>query len=235
MRRVALPLRPLMERIENHTLKDLVIYGAGGFGKEIACLIVNHMPATFHEEYRFIGFIDDGLERDTPIKYGSVLGGSDFINTHNSPLAVVFSIAHPEILNTAKKKITKIDIEYPNIIAPNTVFYDEPSFKIGMGNVVFNGCRFSCDIHLGDFNLFNGFVALGHDVTIGDYNVFGPSSRISGNVHMGSRNFFGVNSIVLQGISMGNNIRLGASSVLMKNAMESNSLYFGNPARKIVD
>lgn len=216
-------------------MKDLVIYGAGGFGKEIACLIVNHMPPEFHEHFRFIGFVDDGLPVGLPVKYGSVLGGSSFINSFNAPLAVVFSIAQPEILLKAKNKITNNNIEYPNIIAPGTVFYDEPSFKLGMGNVIFNGCRFSCDVILGNFNLFNGFVALGHDVTIGSFNIFGPSTRISGNVNVGSQNFFGVNSIVLQGISVADNIRLGVSSVLMKDAKKSNTLYFGNPARKIIE
>ena len=38
---------------------DLVIYGAGGFGKEIACLINHQMSDDFRNKYNFIGFIDD--------------------------------------------------------------------------------------------------------------------------------------------------------------------------------
>lgn len=210
---------------------DLVIYGAGGFGKEIACLIHHQMPKSFRETYRFIGFIDDGKQVDTPIKYGNVLGGVSFINEFIGELAVVFSIAQPQILKGALDKITKTDVIYPNVISPGVEFYDAISFKMGKGNVIVNGCRISCDVTMGDFNLFNGFVAIGHDVVIGDRNVFSPSSRISGDVRIGNGNFFGLNSAVLQGLSIGDEIRLGAGSILMKNARSPKTLYFGNPAR----
>lgn len=214
---------------------DLVIYGAGGFGKEIACLLHHQMPDSFRETYRFIGFVDDGKPIDTPIKYGNILGGVSFINEFKGELAVVFSIAQPEVLKGALDKIIKKDIIYPNVISPGVVIYDQISLEMGKGNVIVNGCRISCDVTLGDFNLFNGFVAIGHDVVIGDRNIFGPSSRISGDVNIGNGNFFGLNSAVLQGLIIGDEIRLGAGSILMKNARYPKTLYFGNPARKITD
>jgi sugar O-acyltransferase (sialic acid O-acetyltransferase NeuD family) len=212
---------------------DLVIYGAGGFGKEIACLIHNQMPDSFKADYSLIGFIDDGMEVGVGVKYGNVLGGVDYINNYKGNLAVVFSIAQPEILQKAQNKITNNKVKYPNLIAPGVVFYDSISVKMGHGNVLMHGCRLSCDVSLGNFNLFNGFVAVGHDVYMNDFNVFGPSARISGDVNIGNANFFGLNSAVLQGLEIGSGVRLGAGSVLMKNALSANSLYFGNPARKM--
>jgi sugar O-acyltransferase (sialic acid O-acetyltransferase NeuD family) len=214
---------------------DLVIYGAGGFGKEIACLINHQMSDDFRNKYNFIGFIDDGKPPGTPIKYGDILGDVSFINEYEGALAVVFSIAQPRILHSAIQKITNKNIEYPNVISPGVLFYDPDSVVMGKGNVLINGCRISCDVNTGDFNLFNGFVAIGHDVTIGDCNSFGPSSRISGDVKIGNNNFFGLNSAVLQGIKIGNEIRLGAGSILMKDADLADVLYFGNPARKVID
>lgn len=213
---------------------DLVIYGAGGFGKEIACLIDHMMPDTFINQYRFIGFVDDGKPIGTEIKYGKVLGDVSFINEFEGPLAVVFSIANPQILKGALAKITNSDVLYPNVIAPGVTFYDINSCKLGKGNVIFHGCRISCDVQLGDFNLFNGFAAIGHDVQIGNFNILGPSARISGDVQIGSGNFIGLNAAVLQGIQMGNDIRLGAGSILIKNALADGCLYFGNPARKVI-
>ena len=212
---------------------DLVIYGAGGFGKEIACLIHLQSDNAFNSKYNFIGFIDDGVEVGTEIKYGNVLGGVDFINESSEPIAVIFSIANPSILKNAFQKINQPKVQYPNFVDPNVHFYDEHSLKMGKGNVLFNGCRFSVDVKIGDFNLFNGYVALGHDVSIGDFNVFSPSSRISGNVNIGDENFFGLNAAVLQGKRIDNRVRLGAGSILMNNATKEGALYFGNPARRI--
>ena len=213
-------------------MKPIIIYGAGGFGKEIACLIneINEIEP----KWNLLGFIDDGLEVGTEIKYGRVLGGIDFLNQYETEIAVVFSIANAPILEKVVSKITNSNIYFPNIISPGVKFYDSPSFEIGKGNVISNGCRFSCDVKIGDFNLFNGFVAFGHDVRIGDFNILSPSARLSGSVSVGNMNFFGVNSIVLQGIKIGNNTKVGVMSVLMKDTKDG-FLYFGNPARKLTE
>lgn len=213
-------------------MKPILIYGAGGFGKEIACLIneINEID----NQWDILGYLDDGVEVGTEIKYGRVIGGIDFLNSYDSEIAVVFSIANSTILEKVVHKITNPKIYFPNIISPGVKFYDSPSFEIGHGNVIVNGCRFSCDVKIGNFNLFNGFVALGHDVSVGDFNVFSPSSRISGNVIVGSQNFFGVNSIVLQGIRIGSNTKVGVMSVIMKDTKDG-YLYFGNPARKLTE
>lgn len=213
-------------------MKPILIYGAGGFGKEVACLIneINEIEPTWD----ILGYIDDGLNPGTEIKYGSVLGGLDYLNQYPSEIAVVFSIANAIILEKVVYKILNPLVYFPNIVSPGVKFYDAPSFQIGRGNVISNGCRFSCDIILGDFNLFNGFVALGHDVNIGNFNIFSPSARLSGSVLVGDKNFFGVNSIVLQGIKIGNNTKVGVMSVLMKDTKDG-YLYFGNPARKLTE
>jgi sugar O-acyltransferase (sialic acid O-acetyltransferase NeuD family) len=212
---------------------DLVIYGAGGFGKEIACLIAHELDNEFHQHYNFIGFIDDAREKGETIKYGNVLGDVSFINQYSSPLAVVFSIANPLVLKSAFDKITKADVVFPNVVSKGVTFYDAPSFTMGKGNVLFNGCRFSCDVKLGNFNLFNGFVGIGHDVQIGDFNVFGPSSRVSGDVTMDSMNFLAINAVILQGCIISSEIKMGAGSIVMRNIQKIGGLYFGNPARKI--
>lgn len=214
---------------------DLVIYGAGGFGKEIACLINHQMSDDFNAKYRLIGFVDDGKQIGSKIKYGDVLGDVSFINNFQGTLAVVFSIAQPEILKKAYYKITKKEVVYPNIISPGVVFYDKESTQLGIGNVLINGCRISCDVTIGDFNLFNGFVAVGHDVSMGNFNVFAPSSRISGDVKLTNEGFFGLNSAILQGVAVADRIRLGAGSILMKDASSEGHLYFGNPARKVIE
>lgn len=213
-------------------LKDIVIYGAGGFGKEIACLIksINKEKATWN----LIGFIDDTLEKGFKNQYGSVLGGLNYLNSYqdSKELAVVISIASPKTIRKLVKEIKNQKIYFPNLVAPNTKFFDAKAFQMGQGNVIFFGCRFSCDVVVGNFNLFNGQVALGHDVEVGDCNVFGPSTRISGNTKVGDTNFFGLQAIILQGLEIGSNTRIGVNSVVMKNT-ENGFLYFGNPAKRI--
>lgn len=211
-------------------MQDIVIYGAGGFGREIACLLNAINQST--PQWNFLGFIDDGVSVGTSNRFGKVLGDLAFLNDCPEKLAVVISVANPSILEKLAATITNTNIYFPNIIAPNVNIFDNESFTIGKGNLIFFGCRISCDVTIGDFNLLNGAVSLGHDVKLGNYNVLGPSTRISGETIIGDQNFFGVQSIVLQGLKIGNQTRIGVNSVIMRNTKD-HSLYHGNPAKKI--
>ena len=195
-------------------MKDIAIYGAGGFGREVACLInaINEVE----QKWNFIGFFDDGLEKGTENIFGEILGGIEELNSWNKELNIVFSIANPEILKKLVENIHNDNILFPNLVAPNVNFFHKDSLQIGQGNILFFGTRVSCEVKIGNFNLLNGFVSLGHDVTIGDFNVLGPMVRLSGNVTINDENFFGVQSIVLQGLKMGNKTKVGANSVIIR-------------------
>lgn len=211
-------------------IKKIAIYGAGGFGREIACLLnkINEVEPTWD----LIGFFDDGISVGTDVShFGKVLGGIDTLNSYPEKLSVVITIGSPKILKLIVSKITNPNIDFPNIIAPTVYFSDPETFRIGKGNIIQKHCSFSCDVTIGDFNVMDGADVFGHDDVIGSYNVFMPAMRISGEVRIGNENFFGVGSIILQQIKIGDNVRLGAGSVLMTKP-KSGCLYMGNPAKR---
>jgi sugar O-acyltransferase (sialic acid O-acetyltransferase NeuD family) len=212
------------------SVKDIAIYGFGGFGRELACLLkkINEIEKTWN----LIGYFDDGFEIGTENRYAKVLGGIEVLNSYNKPLDVVIAIANPQTIDKIVNKITNSNIDFPNIIAPNVNVFDTDAFEIGKGNVIFWGCRLSCDVAIGNFNLINGAVSLGHDVRIGDFNVLGPSTRLSGNCMAGNRNLFGVQSVVLQGVKIGNDTRIGIGSVIIRNTKDE-TFYIGNPAKRV--
>ena len=210
-------------------MKEIAIYGAGGFGREIACLLnqINEIQPT----WKLIGFFDDD-DNVEDNRYGKILGGLTELNGWKTPLSVTLAIATPSHLEKLATEITNPQIEFPNIMAPNVNIFDKEAFSIGKGNLIFLGCRLSCDVSIGDFNLFNGAVSLGHDVKLGSYNVLQPSVRISGDCEVGSNNFFGVHAIVLQGVKIGNNTRIGTQAVVLRNTKDGVT-YYGNPARQM--
>lgn len=209
-------------------MKDIAIYGFGGFGREIASIIqsINKITPTWN----IAGFIDDGVPAGAENRYGKVLGNLDYLNNYPEPVNVVMAIATPKTLEMIVSKITKPNVSYPNIIAPGVLYFDEETFKIGKGNFIGHGCRFSTDVEIGNFNLINGMVSFGHDVKVGNYNILQPETRISGETTIGSANFFGVRSLVLQGLKIGNNTRIGTGSVIMRKTKDGMT-YFGNPAK----
>ena len=153
------------------------------------------------------------------------------LNAWPTDLAIVIAIGNPKTVKNLVDKISNIKVSFPNIVHPNFEQLDPDTFMIGRGNIITADCRVSCNVLVGDFNVFNGAVIVGHDAQIGSYNSFMPAVRISGEVKIGDCNFFGVSSIVLQQVKIGNEVKLSAGSVLMTKP-KNGQLYMGNPARR---
>ena len=211
-------------------MKDIAIYGAGGFGREIFCYIrrINAVENVWNP----VGFFDDGMKKGEPTNYGPILGGIDELNSWTTPLAIVIAIATPKTIESLVSKITNPLVEFPNIIDPSVTFLDKDSVKMGRGNVIGANSLLACNVELGDFNLINWYVQIGHESSLGQVNVVMPNVNISGGVTIGEQNLFGVKSTLLQYIKIGTHVTVGAGSVLLSDAVD-NVTYYGNPARII--
>lgn len=208
-------------------MKKIAIYGAGGFGREIACLIriINEQSP----EWELIGFFDDGIVKGSKNEYGVILGGIDEVNNYPEELAIAIAIASPKIVEKIVRNITSSKISFPNIISPDVTFLDKDNVSLGKGNIICSSCLLSCNVSIGDFNILNGFIPIGHDTSIGNYNSIMPAVKISGEVKIGDRNFFGVNSVVLQKIVIGNDTVIGANSLILRKTKDGMT-YVGSPA-----
>jgi glycerol-3-phosphate dehydrogenase len=104
-------------------MKNIAVYGAGDYGREIACLIkaVNKKAA----QWNIIGFFDDDLSAGHENEYGKVLGGLAELNRYPQPLALVMAIDRPHDLKKTVEQITNPLIDFPNIIAPDVRLSDK--------------------------------------------------------------------------------------------------------------
>ena len=215
-------------------MKDIAIYGAGGFGREVACLIkrINESLENDSEKWNIVGFFDDGKEKGTRNEYGEVLGGMSELNAWPTDLGVAIAIGSPKWVKKIYEGVTNEKVGFPNIISPDAIFLDTENFKMGHGNIICSRCFFSCHVEIGNFNIFNGYVTVGHDNKIGSYNSTMPAVRLSGELTIGDSNFFGVSSVVLQQLKIGEKVTIGANSVIMRKTKDG-CTYVGNPAKKV--
>ena len=212
-------------------MKDIAIFGAGGFGKEVACLIAE-INEKADGDWRLIGFFDDGKPKGAQMsRYGEVLGDMDTLNAYPEDLAIAIAVGNPHALRSIYERITNKNVYFPNLIGTDFSMADVKTFQIGIGNIINHRCFASCDVCIGNFNILNSDVKLGHDVQIGNYNVIMPGTRVSGEVIICEENYFGVGSIILQQIKIGKGVRLGAGAVMMTKPKEG-CTYIGNPARR---
>ena len=92
-------------------MKNIAIYGAGGLGREVACLInkINQETPTWCIK----GFYDDGITKGTRIShFGKVLGNIDDLNSVNNTIGIFIAIGNPNIIEKMSKRCQKEAKEY---------------------------------------------------------------------------------------------------------------------------
>ena len=128
-------------------------------------------------------------------------------------------------------------LNFPNIVHPAATFGYGQSKEIrsALGNVVAAGARISCDVHIGNFGIYNHNCTIGHDCIIEDFVHIAPGANVSGYVNLSAGSFIGTNASILPGsendrIVIGKNATVGAGSVVTK-SVPANAVVKGIPAK----
>lgn len=210
-------------------MKDIAIYGAGGFGREVAMLVeqINqHTPS-----WNLTGFYDDGLVAGTAVYGYKVLGGLPDLNNTGKELSLVIGIADPEI---KKKIITQISnpyISYPVLFHP-TALAGQKDVRIGEGSIITAGAILTVNIHIGVHVIINLSCTIGHDAVIGDYSSLMPAVNISGEVEIGEGVFIGTGANIINQLKVGAATIIGAGAVVTE-SLPAHCTAVGVPAKPI--
>src|SRR5688572_27877312 len=123
--------------------KPLLVNGAGGLGKEVLSLV------RVLDDFEPMGFIDDGLSKNSIVKGLKVLGGLDVLNSFTVPVNLVLALGDPSSKSILLKMIDPSRVYFPVLKHPSVIIQDEPSIKIGEGSIITAGCILTTDIHIG--------------------------------------------------------------------------------------
>lgn len=211
-------------------MKDIAIFGAGGFGREVITVIndINKVEKLWN----IVGFFDDGCKKGEIINGVPVLGTTQDLNSWNKEISVVVAIGNPIVKKKIINNINNRYVDYPTIIHP-TVLIGDPSYvKIGKGCIICANNIITTNIKIGDFVILNLACTVGHDTTIGDYAAFMPTCNISGEVIINECVYCGTGVKIINQIEIGKNSIIGAGSVVVKDIPDGVVAY-GNPCKVI--
>jgi len=207
-------------------MKNVYIYGAGGFGREIFCWLRDVQKQDL--EINFVGFLDDASDPSifSDLKDLYLGKGEDWKPGENDYVVVAVGLidAKVTICNRLKNK----GVRFFNLIHPSAIFGSD--IVMGEGNVICPNCVFTTNISIGDFNHINVATTIGHDVVIGSYNTLSAHNDITGFVTVGDENFLGSRVSVAPGKKIGSRNKISAGSVLFRN-VKDNMMVMGNPAK----
>lgn len=207
--------------------EPIIIYGAGGLGKEVLSLI--RAMDTFDP----VGFIDDGLRKGTEVKGLKVLGGVDTINVMATPVNLVLAVGDPSTkAMLIKKMIDPARVYFPTLIHPSAIIQEETMVSLGMGTIICAGCVLTTDIVVGNHVLLNLNTTVGHDVAIGDYASVMTGVNIAGNVKIGDGVMIGSGANIINNVSVGSFAKVGMGAVVIRD-VDPQATVVGVPARKV--
>ena len=209
-------------------MKDIAIYGAGGFGKEVLTLIndINKVEKLWN----IVGFFDDGCKKGDIINGITVLGTTQDLNNWNKEISVVIAIGNTIVKKKIIDNINNQYVDYPTIIHPTVLIGDQNYVKIGKGCIICANNIITTNIEIGDFVILNLACTVGHDTTIGNYTAFMPTCNISGEVKINDCVYCGTGVKIINQLEIGENSVIGAGAVVVKD-VEANTVVAGVPAK----
>lgn len=209
-------------------MKEILIMGAGDFGREVAWLIedINRIEPT----YFIRGFLDDDEKKHDQIINGYRCLGSISklaeINKEHSVYAVT-------AVQDGGLRRKFIDISsgferWATLIHPSVHISD--TSVMGKGCIICANSSISVNTRIGDHCIINLSTTIGHDCDIGNYASIMSGVVVSGHVTMKEEAYLGSNSTIVPGRKIGERAKVGAGSVVIRNVKDGNTV-MGVPAK----
>jgi len=204
-------------------MKQLVIIGAGGFGREVLA-----WARQSTDGWAVRGFLDDnpraldGFSKDVPI-----LGGvSDY--EPRSGDVFVCALGRVDFKRRCVEQILARGGEFVPVIHRSAALGE--NVTLGAGVILGPHAVVSSDTRLGDFVTVNLHSTVAHDAVIGRWTQLHCHVDVTGGVTVGERVTIGSHASLLPGVKIGDGATIGAGAVVMRDVAPGSTV-FGAPAR----
>lgn len=211
-------------------MKDLIIFGASGFGREVAWAVerINAYSPT----WRILGFMDDDESIQGQVINGyPVLGKTGDVKEY-SDAYFVCAIGASKVREKIVKNIKMVnpDIKFGTVIDPSVEISN--LVTIGEGTVICAHTIITVNISIGNHVIINLDCTIGHDAVLKDFTTLYPSVNVSGMTNIGHAAELGTGMQIIQGKSIGDYSIVGAGAVVVKDIPEKCTAV-GSPAKPI--
>lgn len=214
-----------------------VIFGAGGFAREVETLI-----AECSEAAGYTTQISAFVSSDEDTNVGKHLHGIEvvpetyfFNNFSTYDIEAYIAVGSPRAKASIYTKcINRFKrVCFPNLIHPTSTIDTRNNYiKFGSGVIICAQCVLTTDIVVGDFVHLNLQCTVGHDTVIENFTTVSPGVNLSGKVHIGRRCFIGTGASIIESISVNADTVIGSGATVVKNIVEGGT-YVGTPAKKL--
>ncbi|TGE17583.1 acetyltransferase [Hymenobacter elongatus] len=195
-------------------LPKLVIFGAGGLGREVLVLIcqINEACPT----WELAGFYDDQAPATAAIHGVPYLGGALALNAVAEPLEVVVAVGSGRSRAAIVGQLTSPLLRFATLLHPAVSRQPYQHLRIGEGSIIGQGCILTTDIQLGRHVLLNLGCTIGHDAVLEDFCSLMPHANVGGEAHLETGVYLGTNATVINQVRIGARTIVGAGAVAVR-------------------
>ena len=207
-------------------MKELLIIGARGFGREVLALAKE--SEGFQDDFVVKGFLDDNAEvLDGYVDYPPIISSVEqYIPSAND--VFICALGDPHWQKHYAEIVLKKGGEFISLVHPTAVL--GKNTKIGRGCIIHRDVFISCDITFGNFVTCQPKAVVGHDVVVEDYCHLGTNTVMGGYSRVNSLTTLHPGAIILPHTKVGEDCVVGAGSVVIRKVKSGTTVY-GNPAR----
>lgn len=203
-----------MGRRKLSSMSRLVIYGAGGFGREVWALACTTREVVFCDDTRT----------------GDLLGAPIIHRDAVLPTDELF-VAMADTVARARVAKSFSGVGFASLVAPTAVI--APDVTIGDGAFFCHFSHAAVSAAIGRHLICHVYAYIGHENVIGDYVTVGPRASLNGCVTVGDGAYIGSAAVVRQGVTIGAGATIGMGAVVTKDVAPG-AVVVGNPAASII-
>lgn len=206
---------------------EVVIIGAGGFGREVLDVLhaINAQTPTFDIR----GFVvEPGFQTPGERIHGvPVLGHFDWLERNAGRVRALCGVGAPAVRRRLVQSAASLGVGFATAVHPRATM--SRWVRLGAGTIVTAGAILTNDIEVGEHVHLNLACTVGHDVVIEDLVTVSPGVHVSGNVRLGEGSFLGTGANLIEGTRVGAWSVVGAGATVIED-VPTNATVVGVPA-----